>query len=121
MRDSSDRSLLRLCRIAGAILLIVFGPSRLANAADAPSAPTVINLANGGFAAGALEEIDRPDVIRWQAAPFVAPFEFPLSAVNTIKYPSPSDPPNAEGTMPSSSPAATLCTGSSSTWMRSAP
>ena len=46
----------------------------------------VLSLDDGGFAAGDLADSDRPGVLRWQAAGFVAPFEFKLGRVNAVHW-----------------------------------
>src|SRR5262249_26256807 len=61
----------------------------LATAARAADPPPVLHLVDGGYAAGELRDSSRPDVLRWQGAPFVAPFEFAVKDVNNIQWPPP--------------------------------
>ncbi|HZW33501.1 MAG TPA: TlpA disulfide reductase family protein [Isosphaeraceae bacterium] len=65
-------------------------------AAD-PPARAVLHLANGGFAAGEIRASSQAGVLRWQAAPFVAPFEFGVSEVNAIQWPPPAVLPRPTG------------------------
>jgi peroxiredoxin len=64
-----------------------------ARAADPPpggrSAQPVLHLADGGYAAGEVRDSTRPGVLRWQAASFVAPFDFAIKEVNAIQWPPP--------------------------------
>ncbi len=82
-------------RFLQAVLLSVF----LAGTAGAddkrPSA--VLSLDDGGFAAGDLADSDRPGVLRWQAAGFVAPFEFKLGRVNAVHWTSDEKAAKPEG------------------------
>ncbi len=65
--------------------------------AAAPTAPAVLSLDDGGFAAGDLAEIDRPGVLRWQAVGFVSPFEFKFGRVNAIHWVPPANLAKPEG------------------------
>ncbi len=54
-----------------------------------PSPPPVLHLVNGGYAAGEIRDSTSAGVLRWQAASFVAPFEFGIKDVNAIQWPPP--------------------------------
>jgi peroxiredoxin len=54
--------------------------------ADEKKPSAVLSLDDGGFAAGRLADSDRPGIVRWQAAGFVAPFEFKLGRVNAVQW-----------------------------------
>jgi peroxiredoxin len=69
-------------------------------AADQPAAPSpsaVLHLTDGSFVPGDLAGSSQPGVIRWQAAAFVSPFEFPVNRVNAIHWPPPGASPKPEG------------------------
>ncbi|MFO0889972.1 MAG: TlpA disulfide reductase family protein [Isosphaeraceae bacterium] len=85
------RSSLLLLNILAAVAAAAGGP---AAAADAPA---VLHLRNGGSVAGKLAEGDRPDLVRWQAAAFVDPFEFTTGALNAIHFPVPAELPRPAG------------------------
>ncbi len=69
-------------------------------AEDPPKSPPpqpVLNLANGGFAAGEIRPSTHPAVLRWQAASFVSPFDFAWNEVNAIQWPPPATQPKPTG------------------------
>lgn len=72
-------------------------------AADAPKPPAptpsrpVLHLANGGFAAGTLEPSAKPGGVRWRAAGFTEPFDFPTAGVVSIHWPAPAENVRPEG------------------------
>ncbi len=66
-------------------------------AADDKRAPAVLSLDDDGFAAGELADSDRPGIMRWQAAGFVAPFEFKLGRVNAVQWTADAKPVKPEG------------------------
>jgi peroxiredoxin len=72
-------------------LFVVTMLASTTRAADPPgsSSNPVLQLADGGYAAGEVRDSSQPGVLRWQAAPFVAPFEFAIRNVNTIQWPPP--------------------------------
>jgi thiol-disulfide isomerase/thioredoxin len=81
-------------------LITVFLISSAALAAappdNAPRTP-ILHLVTGSYAAGELAETTNPAVLRWHAAPFVAPFEFSLGAVNAIYWPPAKELPRPPG------------------------
>src|SRR5689334_1558563 len=54
--------------------------------AGPPTGP-MLQLMNGGFMAGELKDSAEPGILRWQATPFVAPFDLFMSGVNAIHWP----------------------------------
>jgi peroxiredoxin len=64
--------------------------------AEGPPSP-VLHLADGGFVPGELKDSDRGGILRWQAAGFVAPFDFALKGVNAVHWPLPAELPKARG------------------------
>jgi peroxiredoxin len=60
--------------------------SAAAAMAQEKSPPAVLSLDDNGFAAGDLAPSDKPGVVCWQAAGFVAPFEFKLGRVNAVHW-----------------------------------
>ena len=69
---------------AGLLSVLLCGVT--AAAADEKRPSAVLSLDDGGFAAGDLADSDRPGILRWQAAGFVAPFEFKLGRVNAVQW-----------------------------------
>ena len=65
--------------------------------ADEKRPHAVLNLDDGGYAAGDLADSDRPGIIRWQAAGFVSPFEFLLGRVNAVQWTADKEAPKPEG------------------------
>ncbi len=65
--------------------------------ADEKRTHAVLNLDDGGYAAGDLADSDRPGIIRWQAAGFVSPFEFMLGRVNAVQWTADKEAPKPEG------------------------
>jgi peroxiredoxin len=61
------------------------------------SPPGVLSLDDNGYAAGDLALSDKPGVVRWQAAGFVAPFEFKLERVNAVHWTPAEKPVKPEG------------------------
>ena len=86
----------RLPKLLG-LLVITAGLSDCTLKADELKTAPVLHLANGGFAPGALKDSDAPSTIRWQASPFVRPFDFPVSAINAVHYPQPGELPKPAG------------------------
>jgi peroxiredoxin len=81
--------LLGRCRVVSlAIAGILASQARAADPPAASSTP-VLHLADGGYAAGEIRDSSRPGVLRWQAASFVAPFDFAIKDINTIQWPPP--------------------------------
>ena len=68
-------------------------------AEEAPATPSsaVMHLTDGSFIPGTLGDTARPGVLRWQAAAFVSPFEFPVDRVNAVHWPPPALIPKPEG------------------------
>ena len=83
----------------GQLLLAIFPLLLAAGAASAAdkSPPAVLSLDDDGFAAGDLAPSDKPGIVRWQAAGFVAPFEFKLGRVNAIHWTPAEKPVKPEG------------------------
>lgn len=96
--DSWSRS---LSVVRGSLVVTAVLIARsLAVAADEPAkvaSKPILNLRNGGYAAGTLVDTADPAVIRWQGTPFVAPFDFAINAVNAISYPPAADAPKPAG------------------------
>jgi peroxiredoxin len=67
-----------------------------ATAAEQP-ADTVLHLTNGGFVRGELLASPDAKVLRWHSPVFAKPLEFPLSALNSVQYPVPGQPPRPAG------------------------
>jgi peroxiredoxin len=63
---------------------------------SAPSTP-VLELMNGGFVRGELEDSAQPGTLRWQSTSFAGPFDFDAKSVNVIHYPPPRDLPKPTG------------------------
>ncbi len=68
----------------------------VAIAADQP-AGSVLHLTDKSYLSGQLRGSNDPNVLRWQSAFFTQPFEFPLSAVNTVHYALPKQQPKPTG------------------------
>ena len=83
----------RLLRSGRLLAILAVAADRpAARAADGPAAPEpppVLHLSDGGFASGEIRETTRPGFLRWQATPFVAPFEFAIKDVNAVQWPPP--------------------------------
>src|SRR5262249_45455981 len=82
----------RSCRL---VLMLLPGVLAAASRGDdsraaGGAAQTILHLGSGSFAAGALVDSPQPSTLRWQAAAFVTPFEFPLESINAIHWPPPS-------------------------------
>jgi peroxiredoxin len=79
-----------ITRCARLLIVLVVGlAAGAAWAADAPKSPrgpAVLQLFDGGFAAGELDASPQPGVLRWQAADFVSPFEFPMTRVIAVHW-----------------------------------
>jgi peroxiredoxin len=82
-------------RLMPAVLLVLFAAGATRAADKLP--PAVLSLDDNGFAAGDLAPSDKPGVVRWQAAGFVAPFEFKLGRVNAIHWTPAEKPVKPEG------------------------
>jgi peroxiredoxin len=81
--------LLRSGRVAPLVVVTMLASAARAEDPPGPSANPVLHLADGGYAAGEICDSSQPGVLRWQAAPFVAPFEFAIKEINTIQWPPP--------------------------------
>ena len=81
-----------------AVAWLIAGVARGDEPPKAPPAGPVLNLIDGGFAPGVLEESGRPGTVRWRAAPFVAPFDFALDGVASIRFPIAEKAPRPVGT-----------------------
>src|SRR5579875_2384593 len=79
--------LLRSGRVVPLVVVAVLASTARAAEPPGSSSKPVLHLADGGYAAGDVRDSSRPGVLRWQAASFVAPFEFALKEVNTIQWP----------------------------------
>lgn len=73
-------------------------PPKTAAKAPATSRP-VLHLANGGHAPGILEPSAKPGIIRWRAAGFVDPFDFPTAGLTSIHWPPPAATVRPDGEM----------------------
>ena len=80
---SRDRFLAR----SGMWWLAAARPSNRPRSARLRLPRPVLHLTNGGFVPGELVPSSEPDVLRWQADAFVAPFDFALGAVNAVHFP----------------------------------
>ena len=80
---------------AGLLSVLLWGVAAVTAEDKQPSA--VLSLDDGGFVAGELADSDRPGVLRWQGAGFVAPFEFKLGRVNAVQWTSEEKPVKPEG------------------------
>jgi peroxiredoxin len=79
----------RVCHVLAIATLAAMGlPGLFAGAAFA-AAPLNLHLANGGQLSGELRDSAERGIIRWQATPFVSPFEFRTSELNAIQWPAP--------------------------------
>jgi len=67
-----------------------------APASDKPAGAT-LHLTNGGYIPGELLDSDKPNVVRWRSGLFTEPFQFPLRAVNAVRYTPPRVPPKPKG------------------------
>jgi len=88
----------RLSRLLAIAFVWLIGPAaRAADPLARPPSQPVLQLMNGAALAGELKDSDQPGILRWQATPFVAPFDFLTNAVNTIHYPVPAKVPKPGG------------------------
>jgi len=87
-------SRLRLATVA--LFLIAAAPGDTAPPTT-PKPAAVLTLVNGGFVAGELKDVDRPEVLRWQADAFISPFEFDRKAVASIRFPDLAERPRPSG------------------------
>ena len=93
LRDCAKRRSCQPCLLPAVLLVLLTAGA--ASAGDKP--PAVLSLDDGGFAAGELAPTDKPGVLSWQAASFVAPFEFKLGRVNAIHWTPAEKPVKPEG------------------------
>ncbi len=59
--------------------------------------PSVLHLQNGDFVAGALQQSDTANVLRWHGRDFTRPFEFPTANVSVLHFPLPAESPKPQG------------------------
>ena len=52
-----------------------------------PASRSTLHLAGGDYLAGELRDCDQQGTLRWQGSAFVAPLDFPLSAVSGVSFP----------------------------------
>jgi len=83
--------------LAVPVLLLAAVAARADGGSTGPPPAAILHLSDDSFAAGELDDSPRPGVLRWQAAAFVAPFEFPVSRVNAIHWPPPAALPKPAG------------------------
>jgi thiol-disulfide isomerase/thioredoxin len=87
----------RGCGRIAIVLVALWGTSVLgADPATSPPQP-VLSLANGGYASGEIRPSTQAGVVRWQATPFVSPFDFAWNEVNAIQWPPPAAQPKPTG------------------------
>ncbi|MHC5538040.1 TlpA family protein disulfide reductase [Singulisphaera rosea] len=84
-------------RLFFALLGITSGPALGDEAATRSPTPSVLRLQNGGVLPGALTDSPDGATLRWQAAPFVAPFDFPIDEVQSVQYTLEGEPPKPVG------------------------
>src|SRR6266478_3491662 len=81
----------RVPRVLRLSCLVIFALSGPATRAAEPASPSMLHLANGGYAAGEIRDSAQPGMLRWQAGSFVSPFDFGVSEVNAIQWPAPAE------------------------------
>ena len=79
------------------IYFLYFQPTFAEEAASPPRPASVIHLTNGGFLPGALQDSEKPGLLRWKGDSFVNSFDFDLNIVNAVHKPAPSALPKPEG------------------------
>lgn len=87
-------------RIGGLLLVLVGGVTGPVLGDEPPARPTtpaVLRLQNGGVIPGVLADSPDGAIVRWQAAPFVAPFDFPIDEVHSVQYTLEGEPPKPVG------------------------
>ena len=100
---SSTPWCVRRTSLTFAVLTLVAGgcfPRSSARGDDSPRpTPTgaVLNLVSGGVLAGAMAESTRPEALGWKSEFFEAPFHFPLDEIQSIRFPSTTQAPVAQG------------------------
>ena len=92
---------------------------------DQPTSPppqAVLNLANGGYAAGEIRPSTQPAVLRWQAESFVSPFDFAWNEVNAVAVAAAGHAGQTRAvTTASSWPPVTCCSARCWPWTTSGP
>src|SRR5271166_361950 len=73
------------------------GAEMPAGAAGAMYPWSTLHLSNGDYLAGELRGCDQAGILRWQGSAFVAPLDFPLSAVRGVSFPARGPRPHPDG------------------------
>ncbi len=68
-----------------------------AETSASPGGVATLHLSAGGYVAGELHDCDQAGILRWQGSAFVTPFDFPLGAVNAVRFPAPAERPRPNG------------------------
>lgn len=58
---------------------------------DSRPAMATLSLVNGDFVEGTLDDLNRPDALRWQCPRFAAPWDFDLQVIGSAHFPSRGD------------------------------
>jgi thiol-disulfide isomerase/thioredoxin len=101
LKQPSTRS--RVNRPAWPWLVAVFlGLPGTGSAEEPPRlSPTeaILNLTDGGFLPGSLDDSSRPGKVRWKSAAFTNPLDFPVGEVQSIRFPTPEKMPKPSGSL----------------------
>jgi thiol-disulfide isomerase/thioredoxin len=84
-------------RLFPLLVVALLAPAARAEDPPASAAKSVLQLANGGFAAGEIRPSTTPGVVRWQADSFVSPFEFAVGQILGVQAPPPANQPKPSG------------------------